>query len=134
MVPVEPMVLELANAMLPLKVAGVALALYRALPLTPAPLSVKLLALLKPFRSKAPPVLTVDPLATPLSAPINFKVLLAFTVIDPVDPAVMLGKSVVFGVALELATLTITVPLSVTTPAPRVPVPAALPIWSEVPV
>jgi len=74
-VPVEPIELELANAMVPLKVAGVALLLYKELPEIPVELRLKLLALLWPFKSNAAPVLTVTPRETPLSVPTNCKVL-----------------------------------------------------------
>ena len=47
--------------------------------------------------------------------------------IEPEDPLMMLGNKVVFGLALELATLIIKAPLSVTPPVPKLPVPAALP-------
>jgi len=126
--PVEPIELELAKAILPLRVAGVALLLYKALPLIPVEFRVKLLELVYPFRSRAEPEFTVTPFATPLSVPTNFNMLLASTVIDPADPDTMLGKEVVTELALELATLMTIEPSSVTVPEPKVPVPDALPI------
>ena len=135
-VPVEPIELELANAMVPLKVAGVALLLYKELPDIPVELRLKLLALLWPFKSKAAPVLTVTPLETPLSVPTNCKVLLASTVMEPVDPNTILGNDVVTGLEIELATLMMSAPLSVTAPVPSEPVPDrfAFPTCKVVPV
>ena len=134
--PVEPIELELANAILPLKVAGVTLLLYKELPVIPVELRIKLLALLWPFKSKAAPVLTVIPLAAPLSVPANCTVLLAPTVIEPLEPETMLGNAVVTGLDTELATLMMSEPLSVTAPVPKEPVPErfAFPTCSVVPV
>ena len=132
--PEDPIVLELANTTLPLSVELLVLLLYKALPLTPLPLSVKLLELLYPFRSKAAPELTVMPLATPLSTPTSLSVLLAVTEIEPVDPDTVVGIKVVKGFWLELATLMIKDPLSVTEPVPSEPTPVAFPTCSVVPV
>ena len=60
--------------------------------------------------------------------------LLALTVTLPVDPDTILGSEMVFGLALELATLMSKEPLSVIAPTPRLPDPVALPTCNVVPV
>ena len=87
-----------------------------------------MLELLYPFRSKAAPEFTVIPLATPLSTPTSCNVLLAVTETEPVDPDRVVGIKVVKGFWLELATLMINEPLSVTEPVPSEPTPVAFPI------